>query len=134
MLGARAALLVLALLVAGCDVGHSFVADNQTSGSVLARIEGMTMSSSSGGSQPFGFVVIVPARTRLVIAEQPFAGDRVTSIEFLSLNCLAISEFHEFEKGAVFRIRNGPTIEQVDDFPTGDPTAERISACPESSA
>jgi hypothetical protein len=128
--GARLVLLVLAMFVASCDTGYSFVADNQTSQQALARISGISFANTStGGLDKFSYVVVVPARTRLVIAIQPFTTPQVQSIEILSSDCQKIAAFNQLEAGAVFVIRDGPSVEQVKDFPMGSPTAARTTDC-----
>ena len=126
------AVLAVVASVAACDVGSSIVADNQTAGDMLARIRGITFPRKLvAGNRPFSYVVIVPARTRLVIAEQPFAGDDVNGVEILAADCRQLAEFTQLELGEVFLIRDGPSVEQLDEFPQGDPTAERTAACGE---
>jgi len=70
--------VVLLVSLAACDVGHSIVADNTTDTQVLARLSGVT----NGPTQPFSYVVVVPARTKLVIALQPFTGDHITTSRY----------------------------------------------------
>jgi hypothetical protein len=126
------ALLALVAILASCDTGHSIVADNQTPDDVLARIRGTSYPRTSVATyEPFSYLVIVPAKTRLVIAIQPFVGDRVNAIEILSSECQKIAEFVHLELGAVFVIRDGPSTEQFDEFPTGSPTAEQTNVCAE---
>jgi hypothetical protein len=127
---ALAVLLLSMSAIASCDTGHSIVADNRTPDDVFARIRGTTMVRPSGGApERFRYVVVVPAMTRLVIAVQPFAGDQVSGLEILSSDCRQIADFEYLAKGALFVIRDGPHVEQVDEFPTGSPTAERTTAC-----
>ena len=116
---------ILAGLLVSCDVGHSIVADNTTDTQMRARLSGVT-----GSNDRFSYVVIVPARTRLVIALQPFTSPRINHVEILKSDCTPVGDFVNVETGALFVINEGPTAEQRREFPTGSPTAERTDDCP----
>ena len=131
-LAARSILVLLATVVlAACDTGHSIVADNTTDTEVLARLSGTSWANESDRPfRPFSYVVIVPPKTRLVIAMQPFTGDTINLIEILSSGCGEIAKFISPEKGALFVISDGPRAEQREEYPAGSPTAQRTNACP----
>jgi hypothetical protein len=123
------ACLGLAVLLGACDDGtYAFVADNRTDEPLIARIRLATGGDSVGSAFD---VVGVPARARLVIAQQPFAGDNVAEIVILTLDCRAIGEFSSFTTGgALIVIEEGPTASQRKEWPTGPTTAEKSDQCP----
>jgi hypothetical protein len=118
---------VLVFLVASCDVGHSIEAVNNTEEPALVRLSVLPMDSSVGR---YGYVVTVPAHTRIFIANYPFAGDRPSEIEILSTDCAPIADFQDLSLGAQIIIDDGPRAELRHEFPTGNVTAQRTDACP----
>jgi hypothetical protein len=125
----RASLLGLAVLgavVAGCDQGTWIEAANNTDQEVLARI---SVTGFSNTVERFGYVVIVPAKTRLFIAEQPFGGDRVDEVEVLTNDCTLIADFQAIWGGLIV-IDDGPRAELRHESRTGRVTAQRTDACP----
>jgi hypothetical protein len=124
-------LAVLAATAAGCDVGHSIVADNQTDQALYARLIGTVRTAeSSGQAQPLDYVVVVPARARTVLVEMSFAGPtEIRKVEFLGPDCRLVASFPELYKGSLFVITARPSVEQREEFPAGEATAERTDAC-----
>ena len=130
----RGLLVVLAATAVGCDVGHSIVADNQTDQTLYARMIGEVWTEASDQPQPqpqpLEFLVVVPARARTVLAEGSFAGsDRILKVEFLGPDCGLVASFPEDYKGTLFVITEGPQVEQREEFPAGEATAQRTDAC-----
>ncbi|SRR6266545_6495141 len=122
---------IAAALLAGCDTGHSIVVDNKASEEVLARLSGTVWIGASGESdRPISYVVVVPAKTRLVLAMVPFAGgEQIRVVEFLTTDCAPIGTFPDSYKGALFVVTDGLRVEQREEFPTGRATAQRTDAC-----
>lgn len=124
-----ATLLALAALVAvlaGCDVGSSIEAMNNTDQEMLARI---SATSCSNTIERFGYVVVVPANTRLFIADQPFTCPRVDEVEVLATDCTSIADFPAIWNGVIV-IDDGPRAELRHESRTGRVTAKRTDACP----
>jgi hypothetical protein len=123
------ALVVLTVLAAGCDQGGSFVADNRSTSDVYVRLK--TAVSTDAGWAAAYEVVEIPALSRLVIALQPFAGDRVSGIEDLTESCDVIGTFFGWDQGSLFRIDDGPTATVVKEWPQDtEPRAAVVNACP----
>jgi hypothetical protein len=120
-------LSVLGFVLVGCDVGHSIEAVNNTGEPVLARLSVMPIDVEVG---QYGYVVTVPAHTRLFIADFPFAGDRPNEIEILTTDCAPIADFQDLSQGGQIVIDDGPRAELRHEFPTGSVTAQRTDACP----
>jgi hypothetical protein len=128
--GSLGLLAVLAATAAGCDVGHSIVADNQTDQTLYARLTGEVRTEASNALQLLEYVVVVPARARTVLAEESFAGsEQIRKVEFLGRDCQLVASFPEEHKGTLFVIAEGPRVEQREEFPAGKANAERTDAC-----
>jgi hypothetical protein len=128
-LRSRASIVAVAFLVSACigftDSGHSFVADNGSSTEIIARMTVTTFRSGVGTEQR---AVIIPAKTRLVFAVQPFAGDSVGVVEFLDPACRSLGTFHRYD-GALFVIADSLAITQRHEFPQGEATAVATDSC-----
>jgi hypothetical protein len=120
-------LTILGFLVVGCDVGHSIEAVNNTDKPMLVRLSVMPIDVEVGR---YGYVVTVPAHTRLFVADSPFAGDRPTEIEILTTDCAPIGHFQDLSQGAQIVIEDGPRAELRHEFPSGTVTAQRTDECP----
>jgi hypothetical protein len=120
-------LAALSVVLAGCDHGSSIEAVNNTDHAMLARI---SVTSFSDTVERFGYVVIVPAKARLFIVEQPFGGPRVDEVEVLTTDCASVADFQDLGPGASIVIDDGPRAELRYESRTGAVTAERTDACP----
>lgn len=140
MVGGRAALplwILLALASTACEIGfsdrgYSFVADNQSEISVLARIT--RNASTDSGFAIVHEVVELPGMTRVVIASQSISGDPVIGIDVITESCDLIGSFAGFvQNGALIRIDDGPTATLAREWP-GDtqPRAAVVDLCPSS--
>ena len=124
-------LAVLAVTAAGCDVGHSIVANNQTDQLLYARLTGTVRTEeASGQAQPLEYVVLVPADARTGLAKESFAGsEQISKVEFLGPDCGPVASFPDEYKGTLFVITEGPRVEQRNEFPEDEATAQRTDAC-----
>jgi hypothetical protein len=138
MVGRRAALplgLLLALASAACEIGftdrgYSFVADNRSEISVLARVT--RNASTESGFAIVHEVVELPRMTRVVIASQSISGDPVSGIDVITESCDLIGSFAGFvQNGALIRIDDGPAATLVREWPDDtEPEAAVVDLCP----
>jgi hypothetical protein len=119
-------LTAVAAVLAGCDVGSTIEAENHTGQEVLARISVLTCADSV---ERAGYVVVVPAKTRLFIAQQPFTCPTVERVEVLATDCTPIADFQGIGTGLIV-IDDGPRAELQNQQRTGAVTAVRTDACP----
>jgi hypothetical protein len=141
-LGSKCSLVLVAAAVGvgACELGftdrgYSFVADNQSDVQVLAALTRSVSSDETTDIQRQVFAV--PPAGKVVLAQQPFAGNRVTRIEILTEECTSVAEFFDFTAGgAVVQVRDGPTATLVRDWPQapGEPSAQAVDSCAEPSA
>ena len=107
--------------------GYSYVAENKTDSLLLARTTATTFRDSIGTAYR---VVELPARSRLVFAVEPFAGDHIGVIDILTTDCALLGSVSSFTTmGALIVINPGPTIEQRKEWPQGALTAVSTDSC-----
>jgi len=126
------AAIALGLGLVGCvDRGGSFVVDNRSDVTVLARIK-ITVRSETGSEIVYE-VVEVPASSRTVIAYQGFADvEEINRIELLLETCESLGTFFGFSRdGRVIVIEDGPTATLVREWPQEtEPRAAVVDKCP----
>jgi hypothetical protein len=100
---------------------------NNTDQPVLARLSVRPSNVQDGN---YGYVVTIPAHTRLFIADFPFTGDRPYEIEILTTDCGPIADFQDLSQGGQIVIDDGPRAELRHELSTGTVTVQRTDECP----
>lgn len=130
MVGILVLLGVVTFTVAGCiDRGFSVIAENQTTRALLAR---SSIVDDYGARPLVGHdqrVVLLPPGSKLVIAEEPFAGPRFNLVEILDGDCSLIGQFDPMADGGIVVIDASLDLTFRREYPErGDP-ANEITNC-----
>jgi hypothetical protein len=121
---------LLIVIAVGCnDRGFGVIAENHATEPVLARV---TMSVRQGSvTERVQHVMIVPPHTRPVVAYQGFAGDQISSVEILRLDCTLVESPSVPSDGALIVILPGPQVRVRKEWPdVPEVTAEASELCP----
>jgi len=110
-----------------CHTGQSFAVENNTDLFMIARVYVYSFRSGDG----IMTVLSLPARERLIVAEQPFASqERVNEIQILTTHCKLVADFQDWENGSLLVINEGPRVERREEWPAGPVTAQPSDLCP----
>jgi hypothetical protein len=123
-------LAIASLAGAGCiDRGFVVIAENQTNQALLAR---SSIVDDYGARPLVGHdqrVVMLPPGSRLVIAEEPFAGPRFNLVEILGDKCSPIGQFDPVADGGIVIIDASLHLMVRREYPEGGERANEVTNC-----
>jgi hypothetical protein len=132
------ALAAFAAVVAGCDHGGAFIAENNVDQELIARVTGTEQSNSLStlSFRPRQDVLVLPALSRVAIAVLHFADPfHIDKIEILALDCAPVAIFAQAEgvafgrDGQVIVIDPGPAAKLRHEFPSTGNLAKTTDRC-----
>jgi hypothetical protein len=121
---------VLVLAIAACDPGAYLVAENQSNQELVVRAVGTIYDTEAGHSQS-SVSVVMPARTKVVVVELPFAGAfNLQRVDVLTVDCAEIGSVTTYgSEGLLVVVHDDLNVELRDEFPRSGTPETPIDRC-----
>ena len=126
----RLIVILLCVLLVGCDHGGVVLAENQTDDELLARAQGIS-NVGSGVPPSTEIVAVLAPDSKLVIAELPFTGGfRIQHLDILRADCSLVDGFSMYgDTGTYVVIDDDSKVTVRKDFPEKGTLAATTDRC-----